>query len=273
MPAGSHAEPGKHRLQRLSITAPRPTTPRWRRIRCLHTGISGGCASMSWRYHRTHLVQQFHAQGRRAGARAHSLSGRHRLQCLPLLEQLRGRHLWPDEHDAGQALPSSPRPAPPATRRDSLSTWARRIRRCRGARPITPARTMSAPNDCGGCHTTANWNSNTLPAGHMPNPANSACTVCHTGPEQLQDSGGEFGAAYRHQHRLRPMPWRYDRAHLVQQFHAQGRRAHAFAHSVSWPAPTAVPATPPAPTPPAPSAPEHDAGHARLRLHHLRHLP
>jgi hypothetical protein len=39
---------------------------------------------------------------------------------------------------------------------------------------------MSAPNDCGGCHTTANWNSNTLPAGHMPNPANSACTVCHT---------------------------------------------------------------------------------------------
>ncbi len=39
---------------------------------------------------------------------------------------------------------------------------------------------MSAPNDCGACHTTANWNSNTLPAGHMPNPANDACTVCHT---------------------------------------------------------------------------------------------
>jgi hypothetical protein len=34
--------------------------------------------------------------------------------------------------------------------------------------------------DCSGCHTTANWNSNTLPAGHMPNPANQACTVCHT---------------------------------------------------------------------------------------------
>jgi hypothetical protein len=39
---------------------------------------------------------------------------------------------------------------------------------------------MSAPNDCGACHTTANWNSNTLPAGHMPNPANAACTICHT---------------------------------------------------------------------------------------------
>jgi hypothetical protein len=35
--------------------------------------------------------------------------------------------------------------------------------------------------DCGGCHTTANWNSNTLPAGHMPNPGNQGCTVCHTG--------------------------------------------------------------------------------------------
>ncbi|GAC1664315.1 MAG: hypothetical protein NVS9B2_01760 [Steroidobacteraceae bacterium] len=38
---------------------------------------------------------------------------------------------------------------------------------------------MSAPNDCAGCHTTANWNSNAMPAGHMPNPANTACNVCH----------------------------------------------------------------------------------------------
>ncbi len=39
---------------------------------------------------------------------------------------------------------------------------------------------QKAPNDCSGCHTTANWNSNAMPAGHMPNPANQACTVCHT---------------------------------------------------------------------------------------------
>ena len=39
---------------------------------------------------------------------------------------------------------------------------------------------MVAPNDCSLCHTTANWNSNALPAGHMPNPGNAACTVCHT---------------------------------------------------------------------------------------------
>jgi len=37
-----------------------------------------------------------------------------------------------------------------------------------------------APNDCSLCHTTANWNSTTMPAGHMPNPANEACSVCHT---------------------------------------------------------------------------------------------
>ena len=39
---------------------------------------------------------------------------------------------------------------------------------------------MLAPNDCSLCHNTANWNSTALPAGHMPNPANQACTLCHT---------------------------------------------------------------------------------------------
>ena len=40
---------------------------------------------------------------------------------------------------------------------------------------------MVAPNNCSLCHTTANWNSNALPAGHMPNPGNQGCAVCHTG--------------------------------------------------------------------------------------------
>jgi hypothetical protein len=39
---------------------------------------------------------------------------------------------------------------------------------------------MLAPNDCSICHTTANWNSTALPAGHMPNPANQNCIVCHS---------------------------------------------------------------------------------------------
>jgi|GEM_PF-1339738 len=37
-----------------------------------------------------------------------------------------------------------------------------------------------APNDCALCHTTANWSTTVLPSGHMPNPANLACNVCHT---------------------------------------------------------------------------------------------
>ncbi len=42
--------------------------------------------------------------------------------------------------------------------------------------------TMKAPNNCSGCHTTANWNSTSgaLPAGHMPNPGNQGCATCHT---------------------------------------------------------------------------------------------
>jgi hypothetical protein len=34
--------------------------------------------------------------------------------------------------------------------------------------------------DCSGCHTTANWNSTTMPSNHMPNPAAQACSTCHT---------------------------------------------------------------------------------------------
>jgi hypothetical protein len=36
-------------------------------------------------------------------------------------------------------------------------------------------------SDCSACHTTADWNSGALPAGHMPNPGNQGCNVCHTG--------------------------------------------------------------------------------------------
>jgi hypothetical protein len=48
-------------------------------------------------------------------------------------------------------------------------------------RPADHTGNMASPADCSGCHTTANWNSTTLPSGHMPNPANQACAVCHTG--------------------------------------------------------------------------------------------
>jgi len=40
----------------------------------------------------------------------------------------------------------------------------------------TPQQTTG---DCSGCHETTDWNTNLLPAGHMPNPGNQACAVCH----------------------------------------------------------------------------------------------
>jgi hypothetical protein len=47
-------------------------------------------------------------------------------------------------------------------------------------RPTDHTGSRAAPADCSGCHNTANWNSTTMPSGHMPNPANNACATCHT---------------------------------------------------------------------------------------------
>ena len=85
---------------------------------------------------------------------------------------------------------------------------------------------MVAPNDCSLCHTTANWNSTALPAGHMPNPANQACTVCHTASPTNYTTATLAANAVLHTgitQRLRPVPRRHDGADLVQQLHAEGR--------------------------------------------------
>src|SRR5882757_9388600 len=37
-----------------------------------------------------------------------------------------------------------------------------------------------ATGDCGVCHTTTDWTSNAMPAGHMPNPSNLPCVTCHS---------------------------------------------------------------------------------------------
>ena len=34
--------------------------------------------------------------------------------------------------------------------------------------------------DCSGCHNTTDWKTTVMPAGHMPNPGNQTCSVCHT---------------------------------------------------------------------------------------------
>ncbi len=78
--------------------------------------------------------------------------------------------------------------------------------------------------------------------------------VPHRGAERLHagDPRGELGAAHRHRRQLRAVPRRHRHgADLVQQLHAQGCIAHACAHPVPCPAPTAAPATPRALMPPA----------------------
>ncbi len=92
---------------------------------------------------------------------------------------------------------------------------------------------MVAPNDCSICHTTANWNSNALPAGHMPNPGNAACTVCHTDVTNYKTLACESGPAYGHHRQLRHVPRRYHGADLVQQLRSEGRVADALAYPLS----------------------------------------
>jgi len=53
-------------------------------------------------------------------------------------------------------------------------------------RPADHTGTLAAPADCSGCHTTANWVTTALPAGHMPNPGAQTCAICHTGDLSTQ---------------------------------------------------------------------------------------
>ena len=141
-------------------------------------------------------------------------------------------------------------------------------------RPADHSSGTMLTGDCSGCHTTANWNSNTMPAGHMPNPANTACNTCHTAAptnyttlaaNSVLHTGITMG--------LQPVPRRHHRAHLVQQFHAQGCGAHARAHPVSRRHRLRLLSFLEHLRDRHLRADEHDAGHARLRVHHLRYLP
>ena len=115
-----------------------------------------------------------------------------------------------------------------------------------------------------------------MPAGHMPNPANQACTVCHTAaPSELHDARRN---AVLHtgitSSQCAQCHGGHDGAHLVQQLHAEGCGAHASAYSVLGRNRAAAPAIPRALMRSADlRADEHDSGHARLRRHHLHHLP
>jgi hypothetical protein len=145
----------------------------------------------------------------------------------------------------------------------------------RPADHVNSADPRMATSDCSACHETADWISKVLPSGHMPNPGNLSCVQCHAASRlHGGDACGQLRAAYRHHGKLRAVP-RQQRhgAHLVQQFHTQGRdtrsgacslyrghglqllpflghicRRHVRSH-------------------------EHDPGQARLCAHLLQHMP
>src|SRR6202021_1412403 len=72
---------------------------------------------------------------------------------------------------------------PPATPRHASPAGSLYMGAASPALQLRPADHTSGTmltGDCSGCHTTANWNSTALPAGHMPNPGNQGCNTCHT---------------------------------------------------------------------------------------------
>jgi len=116
----------------------------------------------------------------------------------------------------------------------------------RPANHINSTDPKMATGDCSLCHTTTDWNSNAMPAGHMPNPSNLSCVTCHASAPN--DYTAATLAANSKLHtgitgNCGLCHWRYrDGAHLGQQLHAQGRDASRRRTFRISPAPTAAPA-------------------------------
>ena len=193
----------------------------------LHTGISTRLRAMPRRHDAADLLQQQRqSESRRADPAAYPGVRRHRLQRLPHAANYVAGGFGPMNmtqathagvgatcngcHEAGLSLlhgRGESRPAGPAGRSHHRSDG--------GAERLQPV-----PHH-------ANWNSTALPAGHMPNPANQACSVCHTTAPADYSTATLAADAVLHtgiSQRLRPMSRRHSAADLVQQLHSQGRR-------------------------------------------------
>ena len=129
-------------------------------------------------------------------------------------------------------------------------------------------------DDCSICHTTANWNSTMCLGPYAESGQSGLHHLPHRSARELHDARRECGPAYRHHEQpMCSVPWRYDAAHLVQQLHAEGRGAHALAHSFSCRHELRL----------LPllehlcgrrfRTDEHDAGDSCVRGDHLRHVP
>ena len=166
---------------------------------------------------RAHLGQQLHAQGCRAHPRAHPVSVRDRLQLLPRRRTYVAGGFGPMNMSAAKHafVPTACDTCHEAG--PELLHGRGELRRCRAARPTTSERrcTASAERLLSLCHTTANWNSTVMPAGHMPNPGNpSLHGLPHRGAGKLHAATLASIAVLhtRHQRRLRPVPRRHRRS-------------------------------------------------------------
>ncbi len=185
LPAGHMPNPANLTCAQCHASAPSDYTPATLAANSvLHTGITGDCGQCHGNNaDGAHMVQQLHAEGCDPHARAHPLSVRHGLQLLPLVKHVRGRHLRTDEHDAATHafVPTTCDTCHEA----GLAFYMGAASPALQGRPADHTASSSVQQqtgDCSGCHTTTNWTSATvMPPGHMPNPGNQACSVCHTG--------------------------------------------------------------------------------------------
>ena len=184
MPAGHMPNPGNQACAvcHTAIGGSAASYATLASIAVLHTGISGNCGQCHGARH-----GQLTFYNNNDNPKAAVLTPSHipypvgqRLQLVPCGELCRGR-LRPHQHERGQAR----------LRSDHLRHLPRggaellHGRLDPGAagppgRSHGPSGTpQQQTGDCSGCHETTDWNSTALPAGHMPNPGNQACTVCH----------------------------------------------------------------------------------------------
>jgi hypothetical protein len=94
----------------------------------------------------------------------------------------------------------------------------------RPADHLSSGNAQQVSGDCSACHNTTNWTTTALPAGHMPNPGNQACTVCHTAAPTNYTTLASIAVLHT--------GISSGGADLVQQLHAEGCRAYAPAHPI-----------------------------------------
>jgi len=178
LPAGHMPNPGAQACTVCHIAAPANYTT-FASIAVLHTGISAGCAQC-------HGTTQLTFYNNSYNPKSAVLTPPH----IPILSLTDCGSCHAANYVAGGFGPMNMTQAKHAFVPAGCNTCheAGRSFYMGAASPALQGRPadhttgqMVAPNDCGICHSTANWNTTALPAGHMPNPANQGCTVCHTG--------------------------------------------------------------------------------------------